>query len=354
MGASLSKEGALPPLHDPTSWLPEDFLNLCRRLGVKEIHAYRAFRAVQRQGVDGLQTLASLPQDLRRWLERLAQGASPFELIGHVQTSDGTSKLALRFSDGAAVETVLIRAQGRTTQCISTQSGCALRCRFCATGAAGFSRNLDPSEMIAQIHACRRQTSETPRNLVLMGMGEPLLNYDAVARFLALVTDPRGLGYAPKHITLSTAGIVPGIRRMAADRLPCNLAVSLNATTDAVRTALMPINRRWPLRELLASLRDYTRATGKKVLVEYVLLAGLNDADEDATRLSILLRGLPATVNLIPYNPTGGPFRRPSAHRIEHFRRLLTQLGVRAIVRWSRGAERQAACGQLAQALQSV
>jgi len=321
---------------------------LCRAAGVKESHAGRLNAALYRHGIEELAQIEGLPDQFRHWLGEHTVMLAP-QIVAEQLAEDGTRKFLLRLADGKQIESVLIPGAGRLTQCISTQVGCAVGCGFCLTASGGLVRNLTAAEMVAELFAGKRLAGEMARNLVLMGMGEPLHNYEEVAKFVRLATDPQGFAFAPRRVTLSTAGMVPAMRRMLEERLPCNLAVSLNATLDVVRDAIMPINRKYPIAEVMAVLRDYAAVYGRKrVLIEYVLLAGINDTPADAQRLLGLLEGLPATVNLLPFNPhPGSPYRRPADADVTAFRAVLVAAGRVAVVRESRGDEISAACGQL-------
>lgn len=320
---------------------------LCAEAGAKPVHAERLLAYIFRHGITDPEAMPDIPEILREHLRRYAPTAET-RCVTDRQAEDGTRKLLLAMPDGQTVETVLIPGPGRMTQCISTQVGCAMGCAFCLTATAGLTRNLSAAEMVAQVRA-GQQSDPSLRNLVLMGMGEPLHNYDEVAQFARIVTDPLGMAFSPKRVTISTAGLVPAIRRLLEDDLPCNLAVSLNATTDAVRERIMPVNRRWPIDALMAVLRDYARIRGgKRILIEYVLLKGVNDSDEDAQRLLTLLADIPCTINMLPFNAfSGSPFERPEDTRVSAFRRILVDAGRIAVVRESRGRDILAACGQL-------
>ena len=237
----------------------------------------------------------------------------------------------------------------KLTLCVSSQVGCALDCQFCATATLGFGRHLTVSEILSQVYQATARAGRRPSNLVFMGMGEPLHNLESVSRALAVLIHPWGAGFSPRRITVSTAGVVPGIEKLGLLSPAPNLAISLNATTDETRDRLMPINRKWPLATLLAAVRRFPLAHGRKVTFEYVLLAGVNDSDADANRLPRLLEGLPSMVNLIPWNPFAGPaFSRPSAERIRSFQEILRQHNLPAYIRTPRGDDIDAACGQLA------
>ncbi|RMH52702.1 MAG: 23S rRNA (adenine(2503)-C(2))-methyltransferase RlmN [Zetaproteobacteria bacterium] len=327
---------------------PDLLHGLCARAGARPVHAERLHAWLFRRGRADLTRLPDLPRALRERLGEWVDMRLP-RPISRCRAGDGTAKYLLSFADGAEVETVLIPAARRLTQCVSTQAGCALGCRFCRTATAGLRRHLTRGEMVAQLLACWQETGVRPRNLVLMGMGEPMHNYEQVAGFIRLVTDPAGLAFAPRRVTLSTAGVVPGIDRLLADCLPCSLAISLNATTDAVRDRLMPINRKYPIAALLAAMRRFARAfPRRRLLVAYLLIGRVNDSAADAHRLIGLLDGIPCTVNLLPFNPwPGAEWRRPAPDAVDRFRAVLAAAGMVAVVRESRGREIAAACGQL-------
>jgi 23S rRNA (adenine2503-C2)-methyltransferase len=326
----------------------EQLVELCHRAGVKPVHAERLLAFVFRHYRTDLDAIPDIPVVLRTYLAEHACIFEP-ECTASQQAVDGTRKLLLKMPDGKEVETVLIPGPGRLTQCISTQVGCAVGCTFCLTATAGLTRNLTTAEMVAEVMAGQRISGQSVRNIVLMGMGEPLHNYDAVAQFVRIATDPKGMAFSPNRITLSTSGLVPAIYRMIEDGLPCNLAVSLNATTDEVRSRIIPLNRKYPIRELMQSVSDYIAARGnKRVLIEYVMLAGVNDSLEDAARLCELLDGVNSTVNLLPFNPfQGSAFKRPSDQTVTAFRSVLVDANKVVVVRESKGDDISAACGQL-------
>jgi 23S rRNA (adenine2503-C2)-methyltransferase len=266
------------------------------------------------------------------------------------RAADGTTKLALALS-GATVETVLIPGRGRSTVCVSTQAGCTRHCAFCATATLGFTRNLAAGEIALQYLVAQAEApaAAPARNVVFMGMGEPMDNLDAVLRAVGWLTEEAAPRVSPSRVTVSTSGVLPGMRRFLRES-PAELALSLNATTDEQRQRLMPHNRTWPIGALLDVLReDQARGSGRRYLVEYVLWKGVNDGDEDAARLAALLSGLDAHVNLIPHNPfPGSALRAPHPARVTAFQRLVRAGGVRCLVRGPRGDEIAAACGQLA------
>jgi 23S rRNA (adenine2503-C2)-methyltransferase len=266
------------------------------------------------------------------------------------RATDGTRKFLFRLGDGEEIESVLIPDEDRLTACISTQAGCPLACRFCLTGLMGMRRNLTAAEIVGEILTLQDALTAGERisNIVLMGMGEPLLNFPEVERALRILCDEQGANFSPRRITLSTAGHVPGIKKLAASDLGVNLAVSLSATTDAVRDQLMPINRRWPIAELLKACRAYPLPNRRRLTFEYVMLDGVNDSAEDAARLVRLLRGVRCKINLIPFNATPDLPDRPSPrHRIETFQQILCDAHLTATIRESRGRDISAACGML-------
>ncbi|MEX0758578.1 MAG: 23S rRNA (adenine(2503)-C(2))-methyltransferase RlmN, partial [Tistlia sp.] len=274
----------------------------------------------------------------------------------HQLSSDGTRKWLLRFADGNEAECVFIPEEDRGTLCVSSQVGCTLTCRFCHTGTQRLVRNLSPAEIVGQILLARDTLGEWPSpkegrlltNIVMMGMGEPLYNYENVAAALRLVTDPNGISLSKRRITLSTAGVVPAMRRCG-EELGVNLAVSLHATNDAVRDEIVPLNRKYPIAELLQACRDYPGVhNARRITFEYVMLKDVNDSDAEAHALADLLADIPAKINLIPFNPwPGSPYLCSEPERIERFSDILFERGFSAPVRRPRGRDIQAACGQL-------
>ena len=311
-----------------------------------------AFRS--RQVWDGLhvrvlrpEEMSDLPAPLRATLARALPPA--LSEISQRSADDGqTTKWLWSLHDGAQVETVLMHYPDRVTVCVSTQAGCAMACQFCATGQAGFQRQLTGGEIVEQVaEAIRAARPRRLSNVVFMGMGEPLANYD---RVWSAVTRLHGdMGLSARHLTLSTVGVVPGIRRLAGESLPVNLAVSLHAANDAKRDVLVPINRRYPLPVLAEACAEYVEATGRRLSIEWAMIHDVNDQVSDAVELARFARPLGAHVNLIPLNPTPGyAVRGSTARRVRGFRDQLDSLGVNTTVRMTRGAEIDAACGQLA------
>lgn len=317
--------------------------------------AFRArqiWRWLYTQKVARVAEMSNLPADLR---ERLAAEAhlAAFEPVRELYSVDGqTVKWLFRLPDGQLIESVLMDyADGRRTACISTQAGCAMGCVFCATGQMGFSRHLSVGEIVGQAVVLARwleAQGERLSNVVLMGMGEPLHNYDAVLAAIHRLNDPEGLGIGQRHITLSTVGLVPQIKRLADEGLQIKLAISLHAASDEERSALLPVNRRWPLADLLDACREYIDKTGRRITFEWALIAGENDVPEQAHALGKLLQGMLCHVNLIPLNPTTGYGGQPSdPERVATFQAVLDSYGVTSTVRVRRGIDINAGCGQL-------
>lgn len=335
---------------------------LLAELGVPE--RARAMRARQlwhwlyHQGAADLAAMTTLPASLRAELAERASLARP-DVVAEQRSADGTIKWLLRFADGQTVETVYIPDVERGALCISSQVGCSLTCTFCHTGTMPLVRNLRASEILAQLLVARDRLGEWPTpagqrqlsHIVVMGMGEPLLNYDAIRQALTVAMAPDGLAFTRRKITLSTSGIVPKITECGRE-LGVGLAISLHAVRDELRDELVPINRRWPIAALLEACRGYP-AEDRPITFEYVMLAGVNDSDADARELVRLIAGIPAKVNLIPFNPwPGAAYRCSPPERIEAFARIVARAGYPAPVRQPRGRDILAACGQLKTASQ--
>jgi 23S rRNA (adenine2503-C2)-methyltransferase len=322
-------------------------------LGEPRYRGEQIWRWVHGRGATSFDEMTDVSRPLR---ERLAGRAriGTLELAEVQRSVDGTCKLRLRTRDGRSIESVLIPDGDKLTQCISSQVGCALDCQFCATAKLGLVRHLDAGEIADQVYRARaflarEQPGRRITNLVYMGMGEPLHNYQAVMKSIAILSHELGANLSQRRITVSTVGLVPAIERLGRETLRPNLAVSLNASSDEVRDRLMPVNRKWPIERLLATLRAFPLERRRRITFEYVLLAGVNDSMEDAERLARLLRPLRCKLNLIPWNPhPGAPFARPSADAIERFQNRVKQLGLAAYLRTPRGDDIAAACGQLA------
>lgn len=331
--------------------IPE--LQTClRQLGTEGYRARQVARWVFKAGVRQVSDMTDLPKALRQTLEAHA-------FMSHLpapevhRAHDGTRKLRYQLDDGAVIESVLIQEPTRLTLCLSSQAGCRIGCAFCLTTKGGLRRHLRVAEIVDQIIQARAhlEADEHLTNLVFMGMGEPLDNYTNTVQALRLITHPEAVGFSPRRITVSTSGLVPALRRFGAEGLRVNLAVSLNAPNDALRNQLMPINKKWPLGELLAACKAYPLPSGRRITFEYVLLAGLNDQPMHAEQVARLLQGLRCKVNLIPFNEfPGAAFQRPSPEAVQRFQAILQRHYFTATVRESRGRDIGAACGQLAEA----
>jgi 23S rRNA (adenine2503-C2)-methyltransferase len=319
--------------------------------GFARYRAAQVFQWIYRHHAQSFAAMTNLGSADRGRLAELF-AISSLGVLQRERSSDGTAKFLFGLEDGHAVESVLIPEEERLTLCISSQVGCRQACGFCLTGAGGFVRNLRSWEIAEQVLAVSRILREegvrTITNIVFMGMGEPLDNFDQLHRALDVLTDDRAMGISPRRITISTCGLVPQIDRLGASRSRTNLAVSLNASTDAVRDRIMPVNRRYPLKELLAACRRFPLEPRRRITFEYVLLRGVNDSEEDALRVSSLLKGIRCKLNLIPFNPCPGiPFDRPGDAAVRRFQKVLLDRHYTAPVRESRGRDISAACGQL-------
>ncbi len=317
-------------------------------LGEPAYRARQVFDWLYKRGEASFEAFTDLPKSLRLKLgESFSLG--PLELVERLVAADRTEKFLFRLADGNLIESVLIPAAKRTTLCLSTQVGCKFGCAFCASGLGGFKRNLRPSEILSQALFLRHKLSLHLTNFVFMGMGEPLDNYDNVIKAIQIMNDSRGLGIAARRITVSTVGIIHGIERLKTLGLQVNLSLSLHGVREELRSKLLPVSRKYPLQKVLQACQDYVRETGRMITLEYILLRGFNDSADDAARLASIARRLKAKVNLIPCSPVAGlGFEPPSANANKLFLRWLKEKGVKVTLRRSKGADIQAACGQLA------
>jgi 23S rRNA (adenine2503-C2)-methyltransferase len=316
-------------------------------LGESAYRGRQIYDWVYRCKVRSFAEMTNLPASFRSQLEQRAS-LDLLTITRHTgPTADGTQKFLFQLADGMRIETVYLPESPGETNCVSSQVGCALGCEFCATAKMGFYRNLSAGEIIQQIFAVEHHTGATLTNVVFMGMGEPLHNYDEVVKSLRLLTDPAGMALTPKRITVSTVGIIPMVERWIADNPPAKLAISLHATTDERRASLMPVNRAYPLSDLMKSLRRLAHVTRYVVTFEYIMIAGFNDRREDATNLRSLLRNIPAKINLIRLHPTGSALVPSSDTAIGTFMGWLTEVGIDCTLRESRGVSDSAACGML-------
>jgi 23S rRNA (adenine2503-C2)-methyltransferase len=321
---------------------------LIASLGKEKYRARQIMKWLYQTGATSFAEMTTLARNFRAALEERFIIAEPS--LDRIQTSaDGTRKILFRLGDGLAVESVLIPGRNHWTACISTQAGCAMGCRFCLTGCNGLKRNLLPSEITGQMTMLRRHTSEGPqiKNIVLMGMGEPLANYDHTVKAIRILTSDYGLGFSSRKITVSTCGLAPQIMQLGKD-ICVNLAISLNAPDDRRRNDLMPVNRKYPLATLIQVCRDYPMPGRRMLTFEYTLMAGVNDSPEDAQKLARLLKGVRCKLNLIAFNEfPGTPFQTPSPEAVSAFQQVLLDCHYTAILRASHGCDILAACGQL-------
>lgn len=348
--------GALAPSETGTA--PVDLKNftfeelgelMAKGFGEKRFRAEQVFQWMYLHLAPGAEDMTNLSKAFREKLEKSAR-VSPLVHEGSHESQDGTVKLTFRCEDGAVIETVYIPADGRNTLCISSQVGCAMGCTFCYTAKMGLKRNLSTAEIVDQVVHARRLLGERNGrigNIVFMGMGEPLHNVDNVIRALHILTHDKGLNFSRRKVTVSTSGLVPQIERLGKET-DVQLAISLNATTNAMRSQIMPINDRWSLEDLMDALRRFPLDNRERITFEYVLIRDLNDTLADAQRIIELTRGIPAKINLIPFNPhPHTPFQRPSEERIDAFMKYLTDRHVGVYRRRTRGQDEMAACGQL-------
>ncbi len=334
---------------DPRDIKSKTLAELREELGTLGLPKYRADQVYSwlHRGVTDFSQMSNLSKALR---EDLAQryDIAWAEIRQKQVSKDGTVKYLFRLPDGEHVESVLMRYHHGTSICISTQVGCKMNCSFCATGKSGFSRNLSASEILSQVQAASLDEGERISHIVLMGMGEPLDNYDNVLRFLELVTSPEGLNVSMRHISLSTCGLVDRIYDLADKRLQLTLSVSLHAPNDEIRSRTMPVNRRWNMEQLLKACKYYCERTGRRISFEYAMISGVNDMDWCAKELASRLKGILAHVNLIPVNDvTGTGYKKSGLERQKRFVSLLEERGVTATVRRTLGSDIDASCGQL-------
>jgi len=332
---------------------PAEMEALAESLGAPRYRGRQLAGWIFAKGVVNLDAMSDLPKEFRAALAGQARVELP-EIERRTPSQDGSQKLVLRYDDNARVQSVLMPDGDRLTLCVSTQVGCGFSCAFCFTGTMGLERNLSAGEIVAQVMVARRGLGPGERitHVVYMGMGEPLANYTATVKSLRLLTDPRAFGFSPRRITVSTVGLVSGIERLAKESLKVNLAISLHATSNEIRDRIMPVNRGFAIEELLAACRRFPLPFRQRMTFEYVLLEDVNDSVEDARRLVRLLKGIRGKVNLIPFNDwEGSGFARPPLPRILAFQAVLLEHGITATIRWSKGEDIGAACGQLREAV---
>jgi len=337
------------PRQDLAELEPHELEPVVTAAGGEAYHARQIYRWIHRRGVSSFAGMTDLSLALRARLEEACAIGAPRVVEAQV-SEDGTRKLVLELADGRRIESVFIPDTPAMTFCVSTQVGCAMGCGFCLTGRMGLARHLTAGEIVSQVRLLASATGllEGTFNIVLMGMGEPLHNYDATMKALRMLHAPEGLAVPPRRVTLSTVGIVPGLERLAREPVMPNIAVSLHATTDEQRSVLVPPNAKYPLTAILEACRRFPLRKRSRITFEYVLLDGVNDSPEDARRLVRLLSGIKAKVNLIPLNPAPGiPYGRPADDRVDRFASIVASRRLTVSVRKSRGRDIRAACGQL-------
>jgi 23S rRNA (adenine2503-C2)-methyltransferase len=347
---SIIKIGAAPK-KDILDFSRDELTALITDKGFPRYRAIQLFEWVHKKKVSDLSLMTDLPKDIREVLPSLFD--FPVAAIESRQIStDGTRKYLFKTSLGNLVESVMIKQPNRMTLCVSSQIGCGMGCSFCRTGTMGFIKNLTTSEILQQVRGViedAKNFGDMFTNIVFMGMGEPLHNFNNVCRALTMLRDQKGYDFSGRKITISSVGLVPAIAKFGQAGIDVNLAISLNATTDEVRDEIMPINKKFPLAVLLQTLRDYPLKHKRKITIEYVMLAGVNDSEADMRRLPGLLKGIPSKVNLIPYNANAGlGFEPPSRAIISQWMDYLFKKGIDTTIRWSKGVDISAACGQLA------
>lgn len=327
------------------------FEELVKFLNVHHIPTYRAkqiFGWIYQKNVDNWEEMSDLPKSLRQIFSEQNMQLNALSVESRLKDTDETEKFLFRLDDSEYIESVLLPESDRNTICFSTQVGCGMGCTFCATGKNGFRRNLSTAEIVDQTMQISRLTGARITNLVAMGQGEPLLNYEALIKSLKIMNDSKGLGLGARRMTISTCGIIPGILKLTREGIQLNLAISLHAADNTLRDRLMPINRKYPLEPLIEACREYIEKTSRRITFEYTLIKDINDRDEDLKKLEKLLSGLLCHVNLIPFNPiSNSEYTRSGLTRILHFENTLNQHGIETTVRKERGSELTAACGQL-------
>ena len=316
-------------------------------LGQPKFRALQIFKWLQ-SGVESFDEMTNIPLNLRQKLEDISYIATVKALRRYVSKIDGTVKYVYELFDGELIESVLMKYEHGYTVCISTQVGCRMGCKFCASGIYGLTRNLTASEMLAQITYAQRDNNIRVSNIVMMGMGEPLDNFDNSVKFLKLVSDDNGLNIGLRHISLSTSGVVTGIKKLAEYNMPITLSISLHAPNDEIRSSTMPVNKKWNIDALLNACREYQKVTTRRISFEYALIEGVNDSDENAKELAARLKGIMCHVNLIPANPVKeNTFKKPDRKAIIAFQKKLESYGITATIRRTLGADINASCGQL-------
>jgi len=328
---------------------PSELIEFLGSFGKERYRSVQILRWLYQKGAQSFDEMTNLSKKFREELNQVSR-ISTLHPIHVEEAKDGTKKFLFELEDGQRIESVLIKDKLRLTLCLSTQVGCAFGCRFCLTGKMGWKRDLMVSEILNQILVVRKKLPEKSSitNIVLMGMGEPLANYDNTLKAINLMHHPDAFKFSSRRITLSTVGLLPELEQLAKEKILFRLAISLNASDEETRSYLMPVNRRYPLKKILALCKNFPLRPRTRITFEYVMVEGINDSSQDAKRLLRILKGIPSKINLIPLNEAPEiPFKRPSEEKIIHFQEILMEGGLTAIVRTSKGREISAACGQL-------
>jgi 23S rRNA (adenine2503-C2)-methyltransferase len=328
---------------------PSELESFISSFGKERYRSIQILRWLYQKGVHSIDEMTNLSKTFREKLNQVSR-ISTLQSVRIEEAVDGTKKFLLQLEDGNRIESVLIPDKSRLTLCVSTQVGCGLGCKFCLTGKMGWKRDLSVSEIVNQILAVKETLADESSitNIVLMGMGEPLANYSNTLKAIELMAHPDGFKFSSRKITLSTAGLLPGLEQLLNEKIQFRLAISLNAADEETRSRLMPVNRRYPMKRVLEVLRSMPLKRRARITFEYVMVEEVNDSPRDAKRLIQMLKGIPSKINLIPLNETPEiPFKRPSEERVRQFQEILMKAGLTAIVRASKGADISAACGQL-------
>ena len=339
-------------MKDLRDYTEKELTDMVVALGFPKFRADQIFNWVYKSKAASIDQMKNLPQELKEALKKEHEIAS-LKITATAESVDGTKKLLFEFSDGAKAECVMLpdEDEKNVALCISSQAGCACACSFCATGALGFNRDLKPSEILAQFMEAEKQLGKVPDTIVFMGMGEPLLNWENLKKTIRILSEKKGYNYSQRRITVSTVGIVAVIKEIADSDFKFYLAVSLIAAENEKRSKLIPMNKKYPLREIIEACKYYYRKTKEEVFIEYILFDGVNDSPEHAEALAALLRGVKCKINLIPYNNVAGlPFKAPERDKVTAFQTILIEYGYKAFIRREKGADIAAACGQLAAA----
>ena len=335
-------------LKDIKSLTLNELTNEMNALGLPAYRAEQIFKWLHEKAVQSFDEMLNIPKNIRKSLTELYYISVATIEKKQISCYDGTIKYLFRLNDGEFIEAVLMDYHHGHTICISTQVGCKMGCTFCATGKSGFSRNLTPSEMLAQIQSAQKDNNIRISNIVLMGMGEPLDNFDNVIKFLSLVSSNKGINIGMRHITLSTCGVVPKMYELAKLKLQITLSVSLHAPNDEIRSRTMPINNKYNVNELIKACRDYVKITNRRITFEYAMIDGVNDSDECAEELAHLVKGMLCHINLIPVNSVNGTaYQKSKKKRLVEFSNILEKNGVTATIRRTLGSDIDASCGQL-------